>query len=100
MTGGYDSRLAGLQVVSCAARSWPDLDEAALAAASAAVITVIEAVEWVPIEEQDHLLAAKRVVLAGTADRLTAGERQWALCAATGELAQLTTGSPFSRSTT
>jgi hypothetical protein len=96
---GHDSRLAALQVVSCAARSWPDLDEAALAAASAAAITAVEAVEWVPIGEQDHLLAAKRPLLVGTADGLTAAERRWALCAAARELARPTTRSPSSRST-
>jgi hypothetical protein len=89
--GGHGSPPAALRAVSCAARSWPELNDRQRAAAFATAIDAVEAVQWVPIEEQDHLLAAKVALLAGTADGLTGDERRRALDDAAEELARLTT---------
>ena len=87
--GGNGVR-AALATISRVGRSWPDIAESERPAAFAAAIDAVEAVEWLPTEQQHHLLDAKLALWAGTAEGLTDDQRRAALSDAAERLARVT----------
>ncbi|WP_435114985.1 hypothetical protein [Halolamina sp. C58] len=87
MSRTHDATLAvAVSTVANAAGAWPELAADERAAAFAAAIDAVEAVESAPIERQHHLLAAKRALVDGTAEGLSGSDRRAALLTARGQL--------------